>query len=76
MLRAIGSSQTHIIFIPPWHFSNLKVQRGTIIQFMLVGIAPGALIPVAPMAWPPIPVIAERSIIIAFIAGSPYSSLG
>ena len=30
MLHAILSSQTQVIFMPPWHFSNLSVQRGTI----------------------------------------------
>jgi hypothetical protein len=30
MLQAIGSSHEQWIFIPPWHFSNFSVQRGTI----------------------------------------------
>ena len=30
MLQAIGSSQEQVIFIPPVHFSNFMVQRGTI----------------------------------------------
>jgi hypothetical protein len=31
MLHAILSSQEQVILSPPWHFSTLKVQRGTII---------------------------------------------
>ena len=30
MLQAIASSQEQLIFIPPVHFSNFMVQRGTI----------------------------------------------
>jgi hypothetical protein len=30
MLHAIWSSHEQVIFIPPWHFSNFIVQRGTI----------------------------------------------
>jgi hypothetical protein len=30
MLHAIGSSQWQMIRMPPWHFSNFIVQRGTI----------------------------------------------
>ena len=30
MLQAIASSQEHVIFMPPVHFSNFMVQRGTI----------------------------------------------
>lgn len=36
MVHAAGSSQVHVIFMPPLHFSILNVQRGTII--MLLGI--------------------------------------
>jgi hypothetical protein len=35
MLAAVLSSQTQTIFIPPGHFSTLKVQRGTISQFVV-----------------------------------------
>ena len=38
MLRAIWSSHVQVIFIPPVHFSILKVQRGTIIQFAGAGM--------------------------------------
>jgi hypothetical protein len=39
MPQAILSSQEHVIFIPPVHFSILRVHRGTIIQFIIPGIA-------------------------------------
>ena len=63
MLQAILSVQVHMTFMPPWHFSNFMVQRGTIIMFMPAGM-PG-VIPV-PMPVPPIMpvIIAVRSIII------------
>jgi hypothetical protein len=48
MLRAIGSSQTQVTFMPPWHFSNLNVQRGTIIQLAVAGIVAVAPIPGVP----------------------------
>jgi len=41
MLQAILSSQTQVILKPPVHFSTLKVQRGTIIQFVPVVIPAG-----------------------------------
>jgi hypothetical protein len=72
----MASSQTQLIFSPPWHFSNRKVQRGTIIQFagdpiipgMTAGI-PGAVIPAIP--------IGPRSIIIPVIGHSfPCRSAG
>jgi hypothetical protein len=34
MLHAILSSHTQVSLKPPEHFSTLKVQRGTIIQFV------------------------------------------
>jgi len=43
ILHAILSSHTHVSLQPPVHFSTLKVQRGTIIQFVpgviCVGVA-------------------------------------
>ena len=63
MLQAMGSSQTQVIFIPPAHFSILKVQRGTIIQFMGPGMPPlgtGEGIPCEPIPGRLIPI---RSII-------------
>jgi hypothetical protein len=65
---AILSSQEHVIVMPPGHFSILIVQRGTIIMFMPVGIAPG--LPIIPEFMPGMPVVGAvmpiRSII-AFI---------
>src|SRR5262249_61469105 len=63
MLHAVGSSQEQLIFMPPVHFSNLKVQRGTIIQFETAGTPLGppiGLVPGAPMPGIAMPV---RSII-------------
>jgi hypothetical protein len=66
MLVAILSSHEQVIFMPPLHFSILKVQRGTIIQFMPAGMLdgvpiPGIAIPGVPMPGIPIP---DRSITI------------
>lgn len=53
MLAAVGSSQVQVIFMPPVHFSILKVQRGTIIQLALGGMLPGMV--GAGMLWLGIP---------------------
>ena len=53
MLHAILSSQLHVIFMPPVHFSNFIVQRGIIMPVMagfMVGIVvpmpmPGIIMP-------------------------------
>jgi hypothetical protein len=65
MLQAILSSQEQVIFIPPVHFSILKVQRGTIIQLVEAGMPVGLPIvelPMPGMDMPCIP-IPVRSII-------------
>jgi hypothetical protein len=65
MLQAILSSQEQVIFMPPVHFSILKVQRGTIIQLVEAGIPVGEPIVGVPMpgiVMPCIP-IPVRSII-------------
>jgi len=65
MLQAILSSQEHMIFIPPLHFSILSVQRGTMSQFMTPGIvvvAPAMGAPIPGMLMPCI-AIPARSII-------------
>jgi hypothetical protein len=65
MLQAILSSQEQVIFMPPVHFSILKVQRGTIIQLVEAGIPAGEPIvgvPIPGMGMPCIP-IPVRSII-------------
>jgi hypothetical protein len=42
----IWSSQVQVIFIPPWHFSNFMVQRGTIIEFVVGAVpVPGIAMP-------------------------------
>jgi hypothetical protein len=74
MLQAILSSQEHMIFMPPVHFSILMVQRGTIIQLVAAGIAVGAPIVEAPMPGTPIPgiPIPVRSIIMLDILHTPF----
>jgi len=70
MLHAIASSHRQVIFMPPVHFSNFIVQRGTIIMFMVDGmpIEP----PIAGVVMPGIPVMFVRSIImVPFIVKSP-----
>lgn len=68
MLQAIASSHEQVIFIPPVHFSNFIVQRGSMRKFGAVGMPVGA--PTAGDAIPGIPMpgiaIPVRSIIIAF----------
>jgi hypothetical protein len=65
MVQAAGSSHAHVIFIPPVHFSIFIMQRGTITMFGAIGAAD------APAGMFPIPVIAERSIIIAVVMFAP-----
>jgi hypothetical protein len=69
MLFAVASSQTQVTFMPPWHFSNLNVQRGTIIHDD--GIVIGEVMPpgVIPCVGMPMPV---RSIIIPVIDHAPF----
>ena len=77
MLHAILSSQLHVIFMPPVHFSTLKVQRGTMSQLLLTGIVGvGEVIPGMPMPGVPMPGIPMRSIIIALDIGiTPFPGL-
>jgi hypothetical protein len=63
MLHAVGSSQVQVIFMPPLHFSNFMVPRGTIIMFGIIEAPPAGAIPV-PMPGIAIP---GRSIIIALV---------
>ncbi len=71
MPQAVLSSQVQVIFMPPSHFSNVVVQRGTIIMFMPAGIVPAAPIVPVPMPGAHIPgsAIPARSFIKAFIMG-------
>jgi hypothetical protein len=62
----ILSSQTQLIFMPPVHFSNVILHRGTIIMLGVEGVAAAG--PVIPM--PGIP-ITFRSVIMAFMARCP-----
>lgn len=41
MAQAVGSSQVHVILIPPAHFSTFMVQRGTMTMFGAIGPIPG-----------------------------------
>ena len=71
----VASSNRQVTFIPPSHFSIFIVQRGTIIIFMPVGIAPAE--PIVPGVIPavPIPGIPIRSIISPLIMVIlPYAS--
>jgi len=61
MVQAAGSSQEQVIFIPPAHFSTFIAQRGTITMFGGVAVVGD------PIVMFPIPVIIERSIIIAVV---------
>jgi hypothetical protein len=66
MVAETLSSHAQTIFIPPAHFLNVIVQRGTINTFMPVGVAAGA--PRSPLGFdtgmPGMP-IPERSIMTA-----------
>jgi hypothetical protein len=76
------SSQVHVTFMPPVHFENVMVQRGTIIMFMPGAVvACGPIIPVAPdigipgigipgMAVPERSIIFAVAILVSFFAGS------
>ena len=73
MLHAMGSSQEHMIFMPPAHFSIFMVQRGTMSMLGIIGVA---VPPIGDDAIPGIPMpgipIAVRSIIIVLVI-DPYS---
>ena len=62
--QATGSSHLQVIFMPPWHFSTIILQRGTIIMLGAMGEAPIPGIADEPMLGMPIPV---RSIIIVLV---------
>jgi hypothetical protein len=66
MAQAVASSQTQVIFIPPLHFSILKVQRGTIIMFA------GIIGPVDPVIGL-IPVIRSAIVFMVAIMVTSYS---
>lgn len=58
----ISSSQTHIIFMPPAHFSIFIVQRGTMLMLPMLGIMAGMLPIIGPGIEPM--VMLGRSVII------------
>jgi hypothetical protein len=68
---AISSSQVHMIFMPPVHFSIFMVQRGIMaIPIPMLGIMLGMpdicpIIEGIPLDIPMLPIIMPRSIIIA-----------
>jgi hypothetical protein len=66
------SSHTHMIFMPPSHFSNIMVHRGTIIMFIPVGAAACVpIIPGVPVIIPGMPIPARSIIIGEVISASP-----
>jgi hypothetical protein len=70
MVAVVLSSDVHMIFIPPVHFSIFMVQRGTIIICGVVGMV--AAPPIVPDIIGFIPVIMlDRSIIIAVVIALP-----
>jgi hypothetical protein len=68
--HATSSSQTHLIFIPPVHFSILISQRGTISQLPAGAPGEGMVL----IEGIPLPVAVDRSIIIIAldIAKTPF----
>ena len=78
MLQAILSSQEHVIFMPPWHFSILNVQRGTMSQLVPLGMAAGVVMPGIPMPamFMPGMLIPVRSIIMLAIVHTPLWKKG
>jgi hypothetical protein len=66
MLHVIWSSQVQVIFMPPWHFSNFIVQRGTIIE-LIVGAVPVAGIAMPVGIVPDIPIVVGFIIVLAMI---------
>lgn len=65
-----SSSQEHMIFTPPWHFSILISQRGTMHMLPMLGIMDG----MPDIGWDPImePIIVERSNIIVLDIETPF----
>jgi len=68
MLQAIGSSQEQTTFMPPAHFSNFMVQRGT----MIMPGAAGAAVPIGlPVIMPGMPTLVRSIIIVLVIVSLP-----
>jgi len=64
--RATASSQMQVIFMPPWHFSIIILQRGTIIMLGAIGWA-AAGIAAEPIPMPGMPIPARSIIIVPVI---------
>jgi hypothetical protein len=71
----ISSSQVQVSFMPPAHFSNFIVQRGTIIidgvDGAMAGMPACGIEPIGPIE----PIIERSNIIVLDILNSPYKKL-
>jgi hypothetical protein len=75
VLQATLSSHTHMIFMPPVHFSIVTLQRGTMIVDM-GDIMPGMVVPI-PGIEPGMPIVVLIGfIIVAIMSASPRKSCG
>jgi hypothetical protein len=77
MAQAAVSVQVQVIFMPPWHFSTLKVQRGTITMFGDI-IPPGPLMgdpPIVGVVMPDMPIVGRSIIIALFIIVTPLVTI-
>ena len=72
MLQAILSSQTHVIFMPPVHFSILMVQRG-IIMPVIAGAALGMALPMPGITIPVVIGFIVAVVMNMLLTGSPPS---
>jgi hypothetical protein len=66
--HAVWSVQVQVIFMPPWHFSNFIVQRGTMGTFIAgLPAAVGILMPAGMV--PDIPIIVGFIIAVTIVVG-------
>jgi hypothetical protein len=65
MVQAVASSQTHVIFMPPAHFSTFMAQRGTIIMLGAMAPMPGIEVGIPMPCAPPVMLFAAIGFIIA-----------
>jgi hypothetical protein len=71
MAHAAGSVHTHVIFMPPVHFSIFMVQRGTITMLGAIGVViPG--IAAVPIPMPFMPVVGRSIIIVPVMIDAPF----
>jgi hypothetical protein len=66
--HAVWSEQLQVIFMPPWHFSNFMVQRGTIGTF-IAGEGPVVGMPMPVGIVPVIPIIVGFIIAVTMVVG-------